>query len=483
MDGVDMNEKQLIDELLDIPEENQTMEFKRLAGEKVVKKIIQTIVAFTNTDGGRIIIGIDDPEKTTKKGIDRIYGIEENRELFDEVIREIHRISPPLSTVGKPVLIKCENGKEVAIIKVPKSTLAFRSIDNTVFVRLFKGNKRLTPDEIVKMSYAKGFNKADKELVEVDFNLLKTEYYDQWRIKRNINGTDIEDILFKTGLARKNKDGHLKPTRAAVLLFAEYPTNIMDTKCTIRVIQYAGTVENFRSTPNMVGLPKTIEGPIISLIKNTHEYVLTLLRSGIKIHSGFINKYKIPERAIKETITNAVIHRDYYIKRDIEIKIFEDRIHIVSPGLFPYNITASNIGYVRSEGYRNDLLVKHLREFPNPPNLDQNEGVQAIRNEMDASGLYPPIYISYPILDDSVSVVLLNEHRPDEWEKTRDYLLQNKYIANSKAREITGIKQIDKMSKLLSRWVKQGLLIKIEPETGGTKSIKYKLTNSNSIDE
>ena len=233
----------------------------------------------------------------------------------------------------------------------------------------------------------------------------------------------------------------------------------------------------------MVGLPKTIEGPIISLIKNTHEYVLTLLRSGIKIHSGFINKYKIPERAIKETITNAVIHRDYYIKRDIEIKIFEDRIHIVSPGLFPYNITASNIGYVRSEGYRNDLLVKHLREFPNPPNLDQNEGVQAIRNEMDASGLYPPIYISYPILDDSVSVVLLNEHRPDEWEKTRDYLLQNKYIANSKAREITGIKQIDKMSKLLSRWVKQGLLIKIEPETGGTKSIKYKLTNSNSIDE
>ena len=55
-----MNEKQLIDELLDIPEENQTMEFKRLAGEKVVKKIIQTIVAFTNTDGGRIIIGIDD---------------------------------------------------------------------------------------------------------------------------------------------------------------------------------------------------------------------------------------------------------------------------------------------------------------------------------------------------------------------------------------------------------------------------------------
>jgi ATP-dependent DNA helicase RecG len=44
--------------------------------------------------------------------------------------------------------------------------------------------------------------------------------------------------------------------------------------------------------------------------------------------TGFINNYKIPERVIKEAITNAVIHRDYYLKRDIEVNIFEDRIEI-----------------------------------------------------------------------------------------------------------------------------------------------------------
>jgi ATP-dependent DNA helicase RecG len=53
-----------------------------------------------------------------------------------------------------------------------------------------------------------------------------------------------------------------------------------------------------------------------------------LLRSGIFIPSGFTTKYKIPERAVKEAITNAIIHRDYYLKRDIEISIFEDRIEI-----------------------------------------------------------------------------------------------------------------------------------------------------------
>ena len=59
--------------------------------------------------------------------------------------------------------------------------------------------------------------------------------------------------------------------------------------------------------------------------------------------TGFTTRYRIPERAVKEAITNAIIHRDYYIKRDIEIRIFEDRLEVESPGLLPYNITSRNI--------------------------------------------------------------------------------------------------------------------------------------------
>jgi len=64
-----------IKKILEIPEETQTVEFKRLLGDKVVAKIIQTIVAMTNTDGGVIFFGIDDPEKTKLKEFDRIFGI------------------------------------------------------------------------------------------------------------------------------------------------------------------------------------------------------------------------------------------------------------------------------------------------------------------------------------------------------------------------------------------------------------------------
>ena len=332
------------------------------------------------------------------------------------------------------------------------------------------------------MSYAKGFTRADSELIDVDFELLRTRYFDDWKNQRGISGKLIEDILFKTGLARKDTDGVLKPTRAAVLLFAEYPTNLMDTKCAIRIMQYTGTIANYREVPNLVGIPKTIEGPIIEVIQKAHEYVLTLLQNGIEMHSGFITKYEMPERAVKEAITNAVIHRDYFIKRDIEIKLFEDRMEVESPGLLPYNITTSNIGYVRSEGYRNDSVVKHLREFPNPPNLDQNEGVRAMRNEMEFNGLYPPIYITYPTLDDSVKVVLLNEHRPGEWEIIRSYLEVNKYIANEKAREITKVEQRDKMSRMFNKWVKQGLLVVVRPKNGGVKATKYKLANTEDVE-
>lgn len=61
------------------PRRNLNHEFKRLAGEKFVEKIVETIVAFANADGGTLVLGIDDPEKTKFKGEARIFGIEENR--------------------------------------------------------------------------------------------------------------------------------------------------------------------------------------------------------------------------------------------------------------------------------------------------------------------------------------------------------------------------------------------------------------------
>ncbi len=475
-----MRNEELVGQILAIQAENQTLEFKRVGGSNNdVGRIIDSIVALANTDGGIVILGVEDPQNVRLKGLDRIFGIEESIENFDAIGREIQRIIPPLGSIWPPEKIwVAQIKKTIALVNIPKASECFRSINNHVYVRLEKSNKLLTPAEVIKLAYAKGFERADRETVAVDFKLLETKQYQDWKYQRKIGGKSISLVLEKTGLARKNEVGLLLPTRAAVLLFAEYPSDLMDTKAAIRVFQYPGTIETIGETPNYLGTPKTISGPVAQQIQEAHEYVLTLLRSGIRIPSGFVTEYQIPERAVKEAITNAVIHRDYHLKRDIEIRIFEDRIEIASPGLFPYNITSANIGLVRADGWRNDLLVKHLREFPSPPNLDQNEGVRAMRNEMKARNLYPPIFFTYPRLQDGVRVVLLNEKIVSEWKKVNSYLEKNKYINNETARAVTNVIQRDRMTKLLKNWVRQGLLVQIVPASGYVKGTRYRLPSS-----
>ncbi len=63
---------ELIKKILAIPAEDRTTEFKRLGKDLRVSKVIESIVAMANTDGGLIILGIDDPQKTKAKGFDRI---------------------------------------------------------------------------------------------------------------------------------------------------------------------------------------------------------------------------------------------------------------------------------------------------------------------------------------------------------------------------------------------------------------------------
>jgi len=473
-----MKNMPIIDTLLEVPSETRTLEFKRL-GEVKTEKILQSIAAMANTDGGLFVLGIDDPEKSQSKGLARIHGIEENLELYDEIGREIKNISPPISEVWPPLVISVP-GKNVriALISVPKVTDGLRSYNNKVYMRGEKGNILLTPQQIVHYAYVKGFKRADRELVEIDFRLLETEHYQSWRRKRGIAEGSVESILSKTGLARKNDQGKLLPTRAAVLLFAEYPNDLLDSKCTIRVLQYDGPSEEIKETLNLIGAPHTIHGPVLKQINDAHAYVLTLLRTGIRVPSGFVTSYQVPERAVKEAITNAVIHRDYYTKRDIEIKIFEDSVQIESPGLLPFNITPSNIGVERALGYRNDLLVKHLREFPDPPNLDQNEGVKAMRKDMQLADLYPPVFATYPTVKDGLRVILINEKAPTEWEKISHLLSTQKYIKNEDARTALKIEDTVAMSRLLSRWVQQGLLTKIVPSSGSKKNIKYRLPAS-----
>jgi ATP-dependent DNA helicase RecG len=278
----------LISQILAIPEETHTTEFKLLGkGGDSVSRIVKGIVAMANADGGLMILGVDDPEKTQLSGLDRIYGVDDHKDTMDEIGRETVRIAPVLAGVWEPrYVLAQEVGKTVAILEIPKAENALRSIDDRVWIRQNKSIRILNPQEMVKLSYAKGIVRADRELVDVDFSLLETGTYHAWRRSRGVTGDNIQDILKKTGLARAEEEV-LFPTRAAVLLFAEYPSDLMDTKCAIKVMQFPGTTELFRDAPNMLGKPKILTGSVNELIVKAHDFVLTSLRTGLRVPAAF----------------------------------------------------------------------------------------------------------------------------------------------------------------------------------------------------
>lgn len=202
--------------------------------------------------------------------------------------------------------------------------------------------------------------------------------------------------------------------------------------------------------------------------------------------SGFKTRYRFPERVIKEAITNAVVHRDYRLNRDIHIRIFDDRVEVESPGRLPGNLTPATVDKAGSMP-RNSLLARHLREFPNPPNVDAGEGVPMMFAQMAQANLYEPLYREQ--LDAAVPTLLvtfLNEERPPLWVQVSDWIDRNGPLANGKLREISGLDTLA-ASKQLRQWVAQGVLVALpaasrqqarytKPELAGLTDLTYSLS-------
>ena len=116
-----------------------------------------------------------------------------------------------------------------------------------------------------------------------------------------------------------------------------------DTRADIRVMVYDGKQPVPGATPNLRKPAKTVRGPLVEQIDAAVRLVLDELAAGLTLAgSGFKARHVYPERVVKEAIVNAVIHRDYRLNRDIFVRIFDDRIEVENPGLFPGRITPDN---------------------------------------------------------------------------------------------------------------------------------------------
>lgn len=466
----------LIAQLLDQPE-SVRFETKRVSG-KMVGKSLETICAFANTQGGLLALGIEDAAKA--KGASRLFGLEENPEAADELRRKVltHLLPAVDGLQWGRVALRLHDGSDghILLVGVPQSAKVHSILDDGTWTRLDASNREMTASEITELSYRRGVISAETEPVDVPFELLDTDTWRHFAASRGFVSGDQADRLFRIGLA-KRVAGELHPMRAAVLLFADEPGGLLaaqHTRADVRVFHYRGNRIEPGSVPNLLKPPKTISGPILLQIARANAYVLDELAAGLTLAaSGFKTVHRYPERVIKEAITNAVIHRDYRLNSDIYIRIFDSRIEVESPGLFPGRITPATVAQAGSFA-RNPLLARNLREFPEPPNVDAGEGVRMMFAEMRAANLFPPFFIEYKDQEQpSVIVTLLNEERPPIWEQVSDWMDREGQLSNARLCEIAGIDTL-KASKMLKRWVEQGILVK--DDSGGKRSTVYRKT-------
>jgi ATP-dependent DNA helicase RecG len=163
---------------------------------------------------------------------------------------------------------------------------------------------------------------------------------------------------------------------------------------------------------------------------------VTDIMSGVSVWTtAGLTNLQYPPEAVWEIIVNALIHRDYSISDDVQIRVFDNRIEVISPGKLPGYVSVQNILEARYS--RNSKIVRNLARYPNPPNKDLGEGLNTAFQKMKEWRLRQP-----EIEEDGNYVRVTIPHMPlaSPTEAILEFLNTNSTITNRQAREITGIR-------------------------------------------
>lgn len=439
-----------------------SFETKRAAVQP--RKLLETLCAFLNSEGGILVVGLEDHGKA--KGKDRIFGISENEDNVSEFLKLWrNEFEPPVerfvSYYEEPVTNKTGKEDKLIIIKVSKSNDIHSLKNGDTFARRGSQNCKIGSSEILRLRYERGSIKFEDELSSIEsVDDLDRDLLETYKLDTNSKSQDVWQFLKDNGLAKFVDSGNGQLTKACVLLFGKNPSVLLSGKYSIKISHYYGLKANFSGEPNFVRRPFTIEGPLIKQIEQAVNYFRDVVKTSPPKLSGstFKPSLMIPEWVFQEAITNAVVHRNYNVQNDIQVRFFDDRVEIESPGTYPGHITIKNI---RNERFaRNPIIIRTLNRFQSSPNLDIGEGVDRMFELMKKQNLYQPIFFPPESFPNSVMLTLPNLNKISYWDTISNYLDQNTEITNEKAREITGIQDTLKMSRYLANWTEQGLLEK-----------------------
>ena len=374
--------KMTIEEVLAV-EEMQV--FDRKSVNIAPKVLAIPIIAFANADGGTVAIGISDKTR-------RIEGVDYDIQKLNELLRVPFDFCVPTVKV-EIEKVQCIDfkGREnhVLLMHIEPSMEVHANQADEVFMRVGDKSKKLAFEERMQLMYDKGERFfEDKPVPETDIEDIDLAFVEKYIAQIGYSKTAMEYLRENKGFI-KEKNGKVQISSAAILLFGKNP-QLYFPRARVRFIRYEGTEERVGTQMNVIK-DVIFEGNILKMITDAVAYPDTQIKE--KTYLGedglFVTEEEYPKFVRQEIIVNAVTHRDYSIRgTDIQIKMFDDRIVVESPGKLPGLVKTDNIRHTHFS--RNPKIAEFLKVYSFVK--EYGEGVDRMCKELEAVGLQDPEY-------------------------------------------------------------------------------------------
>ena len=300
--------------------ENKDLDFKLDLPKS--GNVAELVTALYNSRGGKIILGVDDDRNPI--GLKDPQGVEHK---FTQIIRYYCKLD---EDPGIEFVRYME--KDFIVIHCPKGRNTPCLVKNQLKPRIRTGSSNMpaNKEEIARL-YREGSTESQdiypvKNATLDDLNLRKIrKYFKESRLTVQLKGKYFHDLLKKENFVVE-ENGKLTPTAAGVLLFGK-PPQVSLSCSTILADRYQG-VDMIRWIDK-----RELDGTIFELIDKAEKFFLENMRTAAW-SKGFktIHRTEYPIEALKEAVVNALAHRDYFFGENILIRMFDDRVEILSPG-------------------------------------------------------------------------------------------------------------------------------------------------------
>lgn len=347
-------------------------------------KLQETFVAFANSDGGDLFVGIEDKSESGE----RVVGFEEQEDANAIISTLLEETTPAVENVLIEFL-EVEGRGLVLHFGIPKSPKVHYTASGDCYIRINAAKRKIKGERITQLGYSKGAEPYERKALDnVDLEDIAESDLLKSYMERVGSHLEPEAFLRKQRLLTK-KDGDRVPNVGAVLLFDDEPQATLETRCAVKVYRLRTTEAEYKRE-QLEEMPVTVNGDIESVIGKAIEQVANYIDGASFEDGGRLIKMSYPSEALKEILVNAVIHRDYSLNDDIHVRVFDNRVEVQSPGKLPGYMNLDNLYEERFS--RNPNVVRMLHNLPNPVNHDIGEGLDTAKNELKKAGLVDPVF-------------------------------------------------------------------------------------------